>query len=96
MINTSTPQNKAVEWLAYRDPAGLDLDNTLASNLRERYIVALLYFATSGDEWSKRLNFLSNFSVCDWNDGDIGVFCIDPQTNLTDVAAGVTQIFIGK
>ena len=72
LINTSTPQNKAVEWLAYRDPAGLDLDNTLASNLRERYIVAVLYFATNGDEWSKRLNFLSNFSVCDWNGSSFG------------------------
>jgi hypothetical protein len=51
----------------------LDLDST--PTLVKQYILAVLYFATSGEGWGGQLNFLSASSVCEWNNGERGVLC---------------------
>jgi hypothetical protein len=84
----SSPQFRALRWLANEDTAVLDLDSTPPVFLVERYVLAVLYFATSGGGWSDQLNFLSASSVCDWNNGEIGVFC-----NGDDLVVG---LFLGK
>lgn len=61
------PQYKALEWLANKDPAQLDLSHSSGSVLLQRYIIALLYFTTKGPEWKEQHNFLSEASVCQWN-----------------------------
>jgi hypothetical protein len=53
----------------------LDLDSTPTVILVERYVLAGLYFATSGEGWGNGLNFLPASSVCEWNDGNRGVAC---------------------
>jgi hypothetical protein len=64
----SSPQFRALRWLANDDPMVLDLDST-PTPLVERYVLAVLYFATSGEGWGDLLNFLSLSSVCEWNNG---------------------------
>jgi hypothetical protein len=69
----SSPQFRALRWLANDDLMMLDLDIT--PTLVERYILAVLYFATSGEGWGDQRNFLSATSVCEWNDDLIGAVC---------------------
>jgi hypothetical protein len=72
----SSPQFLALRWLANNDPAVLDLANTPTVILVERYVLAVLYFATSAEGgWLNVLNFLSTSSVCVWNNGERGVLC---------------------
>jgi hypothetical protein len=67
----SSPQFRALRWLANENTTVLDLDSTSTVILLERYILAVLYFATGGGVWFDQLNFLSASSVCEWNDGQI-------------------------
>jgi hypothetical protein len=58
---------------------------TTIKQLYQRYIAAVLYFTAAntnidneadGDKnWTKELQFLSVQHVCDWNNGDSGIFC---------------------
>jgi len=46
----------------------------------ERYVLALLYFATEGDDWFESCRFLDASDECLWNSGGVakkGVFCND-------------------
>lgn len=87
--DNSTAQYQALQWLAYEDPAGLPIKESNASTLIERYAAAVLYYSTQGDLWSSDLNFLSNSSVCDWNDGEFGLTC-------EDTSDFVKQVYIGE
>jgi hypothetical protein len=71
----SSPQFRALRWLTNEDTAVLDLDSTPTMILVERYVLAVLYFATSGESWLTELHFLSASSVCEWNTGERGVVC---------------------
>jgi hypothetical protein len=72
----SSPQFLALRWLATEDTAVLDLDSTSPVILVDRYILALLYFATSAAGWVDVLNFLSASSVCEWKNAfGNGVLC---------------------
>eukprot|EP00934_Nitzschia_sp_Nitz4_P001426 Nitzschia sp. Nitz4//scaffold19_size178191//69539//71836//NITZ4_001972-RA/size178191-snap-gene-0.145-mRNA-1//-1//CDS//3329540664//1426//frame0 len=78
----NSAQSKAYEWLAQKDPAKTSADTTPYDTLVERYVVALVYFATSGFEWNEEHGFLAIGSVCDWHsvssgDRNRGVFCDD-------------------
>jgi hypothetical protein len=74
--DASSPQFQALRWLANEDTAGLDLDSTPSVILAiERYVLAVLYFATSAEGGLNVLNFLSASSVCAWNNGEGGVLC---------------------
>lgn len=88
-----SPHYKALEWLALNDTLQLSEDSPF---LKERYVVALLYFATRGEDWTHNYGFLSNSSVCTWNDGNPdldyrqGVSCDgdDPTESVTHVVFG--------
>jgi hypothetical protein len=43
-------------------------DETQSSSymIIERYAMAVLYFATDGPNWLEQWNYLSNSSICDW------------------------------
>jgi hypothetical protein len=74
LLNETTPQFAALEWLTkdiesnttstfIATSSSMDVSNMLL----ERYSVALLYFATDGETWIDPLDFLShNTSVCQW------------------------------
>ena len=71
LLDPSTPQHQAMQWLINEDPASLPLRETNPERLRERYILAVLYSVTGGPAWTDNSNFLSEKSVCEW----VGVFC---------------------
>jgi hypothetical protein len=71
----SSPQFLALHWLANEDTGALDLDSTPTVILVERYVLAVLYFATIAESGLNVLHFLSASSVCEWNNGEIGVLC---------------------
>ncbi|VEU44670.1 unnamed protein product [Pseudo-nitzschia multistriata] len=61
----------ALEWLVETDPARIPVpganETDRVYDLRQRYVLALLYFALTGDGWNDRFNFLSGSDACDWN-----------------------------
>jgi hypothetical protein len=77
----SSPQYKALWWLVHEDPAKMmtkmqDETESSSSMIVERYVLALLYFATDGANWVRQANFLGNSSICDWQDTiEFGIQC---------------------
>lgn len=64
-----THQYNALQWLENEDP--LMLDPTDQAALKQRYIVALFYFALNGEFWSLAMRWLSSDDECEW----YGVSC---------------------
>jgi hypothetical protein len=70
----SSSQYKALWWIVHEDPAQMmtlmmqDETQSLSNMIVERYVMAVLYFSTDGPNWSGQTNFLSNSSICDWQD----------------------------
>ena len=89
--NPENPANQAYNWIVDDDPMQLCPGD---SSLSQRYILALLYFTTQGDNWTKcrkdglapcaAENFLSGTTECEWG----GVSC--------DSSQQVTKLNLGK
>ena len=64
-----TPQYKAMEWLAMYDPLDLQFQ-TMNEDERytiiQRYVMAVIYYSTNGENWAVDLDFLTNTSICEW------------------------------
>jgi hypothetical protein len=73
--NASNWQQAALNWISNEDVAQLPPEKALIKEIGERYVAALLFFATNGSKWISSANFLSPRNVCDWNANNIGVFC---------------------
>ena len=79
-LSLTTHQEQALQWMIEEDQYfhELMLSKSSSDNLDdfdsgsrhvivERYVLALLYFATNGDNWLSDIDYLnSNTSVCDW------------------------------
>ena len=66
----TSSHSMAVSWLL-EDDHSLDVEPVEVSDefiniLLRRYVLALLYFSTNGDQWNTKDGFLGNASVCDW------------------------------
>ena len=61
----SSPQSKAVEWLVEDE---LEHQRWWATELTQRYVLAVLYHSTGGDEWSRfdQSSWFQATSVCQW------------------------------
>ena len=97
LSNSSTPQGKALNWLLNEDDEYLCPDT---KKLIQRYTLAVIYYSTGGDNWSKcskhssncgdekpfqnKKHFLSSDNECFW----AGVRCSESLC--------VTQIEFGK
>jgi hypothetical protein len=82
LYNTSSPQYAALLWLAEEDPQVLP-ESTPIQNITERFILAVLYYATNGPHWLQNTNFLTRNSVCSWNNGTSGIFCYNQTLQLS-------------
>ena len=87
----------AVTWLVDNDPAQLPVDGSVPPEvIRERYVMALLYYSTNGPNWTHQDNVLSDQPICTW----YGVNCTTMTTkdgNGNDVDyATVTHLDLGK
>ena len=66
LMDPTTPQYKALNWLALEDPYTVPVDDI--DHLKQRYALAVLYFATGGnDTWIDSFEFLSAEHECSWS-----------------------------
>jgi hypothetical protein len=70
----TSPQYRALEWLSFDDQAQLE---TSDDELEQRYLLAVLYFSMTGDNWFHSTKFLSGGSSCDWK----GITCDTASTS---------------
>ena len=81
LYDWTTPQYKALVWLADIDPAQLDFSMSSSSSMLvreggnrprilQRYALAVLFFATQGQYWNNTYGFLSEWDECQWADYD--------------------------
>lgn len=88
-----SPAFQAIEWMMRTDEG----TETSSDILKERFIVSLLYFATSGDKWKQKTNFLSGKSICSWHttvekDGLANGIACDSESRVTKIILG-TYLF---
>jgi len=76
IYDNTTHQHEALIWLAESDPLRLEPTSPIGEIL-QRFVLANLYFATNGNEWTNQFHFFSKKNVCQWNDKTSGVFCDD-------------------
>jgi len=72
LLTDGTPQNRAISWMTLEDDWTEDAMTTADIPIQmigERYSLAVIYFATDGDQWSDHeVKWLLNTtSVCEWN-----------------------------
>ena len=93
-LSSSSPQAMAFDWIVNTDEAQLTVETASVVEITERFAAATLYFATGGpSSWISSLGFLSEDSICNWNDGkDVGIFCYGEG----ETAGSPTEIKIGK
>ena len=94
--NDSTPQGKAIRWLAEED--GLEVDPSDSEVIVQRYALAVIFYATGGETWIEKAHFLSNMSVCHWNERDeddveehtkyVGTKCTDGNSEVNTLLLG--------
>jgi hypothetical protein len=67
-----TSQYNAVFWLSHHDAMALVVPSSKAEldHLVQRYALATLYFATSGNEWSFADHFMTGLHECEWHVGN--------------------------
>jgi hypothetical protein len=59
-----SPQRRAIGWLSSIDESGIEATH---SRLVQRYVLVVLYYATSGDQWPDRDNWLDpSLHECQW------------------------------
>jgi hypothetical protein len=91
LLDESSYQYQALQWIVFEDEMTAPQSPKFVASLIERYIIALLYFATNGPLWKSKYEFLTPRSVCDWNEvveGDLfGAYC--------DTAGLVDTIYLG-
>ena len=69
--------------------------------LLERYALAVIFYVTEGHTWIEKAHFLSNMSVCHWNeyiedDSDFGAISRHVGKNCTYGSSEVNGLFLGK
>ena len=89
LLDESSPQYQALDWLANVDTLYRDGDDTSVSMiqsvekrfLEERYAMAVLYYSTSNGDggWIDDMKFLSNTTLCEWE----GITCNRQNQTLT-------------
>ena len=71
--NTSSPQYQALEWMT--NDGGAQTITTpktvdeATPYVIQRYIMAVLYYSTTGPKWKDQFGFLSNVNECEWGVG---------------------------
>jgi hypothetical protein len=72
LLTIGSPQNRAAIWMAEQDAAdtAVPTGNTTALegyNYMVRYVMAVFYYSTGGDNWNDQYFSMTFAPVCDWN-----------------------------
>jgi hypothetical protein len=93
LLTIGSPQNRAAIWMAEQDAADTAVPNGNTTalegyNYMVRYVMAVFYYSTGGDNWHAQYFSMTFAPVCDWNnviDGPNpyrqGIIC-DEETDL--------------
>ena len=84
ILDPTSPQYQALDWLVHSDRAKLNVRETEWSILIDRYALAVLFYSTNGPEWTFRGGYLFRKDTCGWG----GIVC--------DVLNSITAIVIRK
>mmetsp|Transcript_22675 Transcript_22675/g.56150 ORF Transcript_22675/g.56150 Transcript_22675/m.56150 type:complete len:533 (+) Transcript_22675:146-1744(+) len=95
--NASADRIAALQWIVEEDelqlaiPTNSSLDNPAATKLLERYVMALFYLSTNGEQWTNQFNFLSRFDVCRWSSAffDKDFFVGDVENDVANAKGAV-------
>jgi len=91
LTDTKAPQFQAAQWMADIDMHKISLDTPLL--FKQRYTLALFWFATSGEYWNQSVNFLTDAHECDWKVPyqrlDRSVFDMGVQCNAIKEVTGL-------
>lgn len=70
---SDSPQSKALAWLG----GNANLDDYPDWKRIQRYVLAVLYYSTSGDDWREKEGWLSDEEECAWltHDSDLDRVC---------------------
>jgi len=78
----SQTREDALVWIIQTDPKQVGVDYP---TLLQRYILALIYFATKGEEWTDAYKWLSEDNECQWShvmcDDSLQVIGLDFRNN---------------
>lgn len=92
LLTVDTPQFLAVDWIANSDGRELDFEATDINVVVQRFALAVLYFATNGDNWTESLNFLTESNECEWQQVNatnaLGVVSCDDSNLVTSLNMG--------
>jgi hypothetical protein len=100
--NNSTAQYKAAQWLIDNhiiDNLSLHVTSSSAFQILQLYVLAVLYYATNGNEWTNGCNFLASISVCYWNERSSnstatkGVISCSGDGKITGLSLGKFALF---
>lgn len=91
-VTTDTPQSKAVYWLTTTDEMNIDILDTI--QFRQRYVLAVVYYALDGPNWTTSFKFLSSISECSWNEY-WSAFMNNYTDNRPDLGDNMDQFNIG-
>lgn len=103
MLNNSTPQFKALRWISDTDEVSRAIylnqnftdENTL--HVRQRYIMAVVWFSTGGENWDEKESYLSDKHVCEWGEVLSGVlFSPNPNRIVCDNEQRITLLSLCK
>mmetsp|Transcript_3121 Transcript_3121/g.7158 ORF Transcript_3121/g.7158 Transcript_3121/m.7158 type:complete len:755 (-) Transcript_3121:198-2462(-) len=92
-----TPQQKALNWIAFEDDLQLKADEDPVERIAQRYSLAVLYYATNGESWLRDTGWLTGREhECTW----YGLECenrqivesANNQATVTVTEAMVTEI----
>jgi hypothetical protein len=69
LSDSSSPQFRAAEWLS-EEP---DFDSYSDRKTLQRYVLAALYFATKGDQWTNSDGWLTTEDECNWYSTNVDI-----------------------
>ena len=84
-IDVTSPQYMAACWLIKYDELNLNYYDT---NIIQRYVMGLLFYATDGWNWNSYKGFLSTKHECDWKD-ETGTTTKGVMCNKDDMLKGI-------
>ena len=82
LSNTSSPQFRAMEWLANSPTDTNSL--TAVDRTIERFVLALLFYTLNGSEWKRSQSWLSDENACNWET----VTCSHEGKNVAGISVG--------
>ena len=71
LVDPLSPQSKALAWL----DSNTNLESFDDWQKIQRYVLAMFYYSTNGDEWLERDGWLTDEHECDWFTSDVEPTC---------------------